>query len=76
MTSERLSEIRTIRIQEKHGVCAVVAAMIVVYGMGSVEVGASWNPVRITVPERASVVRCVELATMFVKNCTSGGSCP
>lgn len=46
--------------------CSIVTAVVIVYGMGAVEVGPSGDPVRIAIPECAGVVRGVEHAGRLV----------
>jgi len=56
----------TVTVQQEHSVGSIVTAVIVVHWMGTIQVGAFRNSVRITVPDRACVVGRVEHAALIV----------
>jgi hypothetical protein len=65
---------RTIAIQQEHRMCSIVATVIVVDRVSSIEVGSFWNSIRIAVPQCACVVGCVEHASMAIST-WSGRDC-
>lgn len=60
-------EILAVGIEKKHGVGTLVATVVVVDVVGAVQVGAGGGAVCIAIPDRADVVRRLQLAITPVR---------